>query len=68
MVSILGNLRCPICRETFKRQDKVVLDIIINTVIHHECYYTCTERKLFPIKDEGSLRKIIATYEFFWDD
>ncbi|KIQ93818.1 hypothetical protein LH47_02084 [Anoxybacillus thermarum] len=55
MVSILGNLRCPICRETFKRQDKVVLDII-NKVIHWECYYTCTERELFPIQ-----RRMVAS-------
>lgn len=67
MYSILENLRCPICRKAFKRQDQVVLDII-NTVIHHECYYTCVGRKLFPVKDEGSLRKIIATYELFGHD
>ncbi|MBE2904657.1 RING finger protein [Anoxybacillus flavithermus] len=66
MYSILENLRCPICRKAFKRQDQVVLDII-NTVIHRECYET-TDRPLLPIKDEGTLRKLVATYEFFWDD
>ena len=66
MVSILGNLRCPICRETFKRQDHVVLDII-NTVIHCDCYET-TDRPLLPVKDGGTFRKLVATYEFFWED
>ncbi|MCZ0757155.1 hypothetical protein [Anoxybacillus sp. J5B_2022] len=67
MPSIYERLRCPICARKFKRQDKVVLDMI-NTVIHQECYHTYTEKPLLPIKDEGSFRKMVATYEFFWDD
>lgn len=68
MSTIYGKLRCPLCSMVIKRQDKVVLDMI-NTVIHYECYHTYTsEKTLLPIKDEGSFRKMVATYEFFWDE
>ncbi|GGJ79292.1 hypothetical protein GGR02_002227 [Anoxybacillus voinovskiensis] len=66
MLFVYKRLRCPICSRQFQRLDKVVLDII-NTVIHRECYET-TESPLLPVKDEGTFRELVATYEFFWDD
>jgi len=63
MPSIYQRLRCPICSKRFQRLEHVVLDII-NTVIHRDCYET-TDRPLLPVKDEGTLRKLVATYEFF---
>ena len=38
MFEIVGRLRCPVCSEIVKIDDKVFLDII-NTVIHQECYH-----------------------------
>jgi hypothetical protein len=63
MFEIVGKLRCPVCSKPVQMDEKVFLDII-NTVIHQKCYYKSPTRQL-PIKDEGSLKKMIFKYPFF---
>jgi hypothetical protein len=62
MFEIVGRLRCPVCSEIVAIDDKVFLDYI-NTIIHQKCYYKLTRK--FPIKDEGSFRKMLFKYPFF---
>jgi hypothetical protein len=66
MFEIVGRLRCPICSEPVKMDEKVFLDII-NTVIHQKCYYKSPQRRL-PIKDEGPFQKMLMKYPFFHED
>jgi hypothetical protein len=64
MFKIVGRLRCPICSEVVRIDDKVFLDTI-NTVMHQRCYYKSPQRKL-PIKDEGPFQKMLLKYPFFY--
>jgi hypothetical protein len=65
MFEIVGRLRCPICSEVVKIDDKVFLDIM-NTIVHQKCYYQSSKR--LPIKDEGPFQKMFLKYPFFQDD
>jgi hypothetical protein len=65
MFEIVGRLRCPICSEVVRSDEKVFLDII-NTVIHQKCYYQSPHR--LPIKDEGIFQKMLMKYLFFNED
>ncbi|WP_248892216.1 hypothetical protein [Bacillus methanolicus] len=38
MWKVLGKLRCGVCSEPVKLDDKVFLDQL-NTIIHQKCYY-----------------------------
>ncbi|AKM19360.1 MULTISPECIES: hypothetical protein [Geobacillus] len=62
MFPIIGRLRCPICSEPVQPDEKVFFDII-NTVMHQKCYYKFPRR--LPIKDKGSLQKMLLKYPFF---
>ncbi|BDG48755.1 hypothetical protein [Parageobacillus sp. KH3-4] len=62
MFEIVGRLRCPICSEVVRPDEKVFLDII-NTIIHQKCYYKSSRR--LPIKDEGPFQKMLMKYPFF---
>jgi hypothetical protein len=67
MFEIVGRLRCLICSEIVKIDDKVFLDIL-NAVVHQKCYYQSSKRQLLPIKDEGSFKKLLLKYPFFHED
>ncbi|ABC61295.1 hypothetical protein [Geobacillus phage GBSV1] len=63
MFPIIGRLRCPICSEPVRPDEKVFIDII-NTIMHQKCYYKFPQRRL-PIKDEGSFQKMLLKHPFF---
>jgi hypothetical protein len=63
MFKVVCKIRCPVCSELVKLNDKVTLDII-NTVMHQSCYYKSPQPRL-PLKDEGTFKKMIFKYPFF---
>jgi hypothetical protein len=65
MFKIVGRLRCPVCSEVVKIDDKVFLDIM-NTIVHQKCYYQAP--KCLPIKDKGPFKKMLLKYPFFHED
>jgi hypothetical protein len=64
MFEIVGKLRCPVCREPVRMDEKVFLDIA-NSVIHQECYYKSPKHQ-YPLKDKGSFKRMILKYPFFY--
>ncbi|KEF40101.1 hypothetical protein M670_00116 [Schinkia azotoformans MEV2011] len=64
MYEVIGQLRCPVCRETVKMDDKVILDIF-NTIVHVKCYYDSSHP--FEVKDRGRFHKMILKYDYFKD-
>lgn len=64
MYEVIGQLRCPVCREFVKMDDKVIMDEV-NTIVHVKCYYVSTHP--LSIKDQGTFHKMILKYDYFKD-
>lgn len=57
---IILKIRCPVCKEFYKNEDRVIMDVL-NTLIHTQCY----RESPFSIIDKGKYDDIIKRYPFF---